>query len=120
MANLGALIDPWYEASFLVGVDKGKEVLHGKKVPDFAGAHGLWLWCPCGWGKPDGYAHGLVIPFRGAPEHNFGVISRDGKTRPKWMVTGTGLRDLTLHPSVDVGSAQRPCWHGWIKLGQVT
>ena len=121
MANLGVLTDPWYEASFLVSKEVGEGVLHGqKKVMGLAGAMGLWLYCPCGWGKPDHMAHGLVIPFKNAPTHNFGVVARDGKTRPKWTATGTGLHDLTLHPSVDVGAEGRGCWHGFVRAGKVT
>jgi len=35
-------------------------------------------------------------------------------------MSGTGLHDLTLSPSVDVGSKNSKCWHGWIKEGNVT
>jgi hypothetical protein len=38
----------------------------------------------------------------------------------RWTMSGTGLHDLTLSPSVDVGSKNSKCWHGWIKEGNVT
>jgi hypothetical protein len=79
------------------------------------------LWCSCSFGN-DGRAHGLIVPFanpRNAPvvQNNFGITSRDGKTKTRWQVSGTGLSDLTLSPSVDVGEPS--CWHGHITDGEV-
>jgi Family of unknown function (DUF6527) len=105
------LTDPWFEAHFVIE-------RFGRHHPTFQGAHGIWLYCPCGYGKPDKHAHGLLVPFKGAPEHNFGVVSRDRQTKPKWAATGSGMHDLTLMPSVDVGEPS--CWHGFITKGIVT
>jgi len=107
------LTDPWFEAYFITD---GSIAGQRRHVTTLAEAQGVVLFCPCGFGTDR--AHGLVVPFTNAPEHNFGVLARDGVTRPKWKATGTTLADLTIHPSVDVGTPS--CWHGWIKAGEVT
>ena len=39
----------------------------------------------------------------------------------RWEITGTGLENLTLSPSVDISAGGRGCgWHGWIRDGTVT
>lgn len=123
------LTDPWFEASF-----------YGRVAPDgrswrsalvFAEAQGLWLWCPCGYGKPEWAdltgprPHGLIIPFANGPggalPDDHGPISRDGRTHPRWTMSGTGLADLTITPSVLVGTPEvSECWHGFITSGRVT
>ena len=109
------LTDPWFEAYFITdGSIPGQRRRH---VETLAEAQGLVLFCPCVFGRTEG-AHGLIVPFTNAPEHNFGVTARDGVTRPKWTASGTNLTDLTLSPSVDVGTPS--CWHGWIRGGEIT
>jgi Family of unknown function (DUF6527) len=116
----GRLIDPWYEAEF--GGNAGPRGSWRRQGADLEGAQLLFLWCPCAY-LHDSRAHGLVVPFRNprnapVPEHNFGIVARDKKTQPRWEMTGTGLHDLTLTPSVDVGDPS--CWHGHITAGAVT
>lgn len=76
-------------------------------------AQGLRMQCPvC-------RNHGLAVAFagRGVLDHH-GSHDRDGKPS-RWQVSGTGLDDLTLRPSVDLTSPQRPnCWHGFITGGE--
>lgn len=76
------------------------------------GAQALWMYCPCGEG------HHILVPFAdcGLPDE-FGPLARDGKTHPRWNVSGDSLANLTLTPSVDVGTAS--CWHGWITNGEI-
>ena len=103
------LTDPWFEAEFYNNARGQSFSRHGDRVD---GAQGLFLWCPCGYGKSEypldgGRPHGLIVPFenpRNAPllPTDHGPISRDGSHRPRWTMTGTGLNDLTLTPSVDV------------------
>lgn len=120
------LVDPWFEARF-----------YGRCSPDggtteyldsIDGAQGLFLWCPCGYGKPEfplenGRPHGVMVPFanpRDAPPlpANHGPTSRDDPTRhPRWTMNGTGLSDLTCSPSIAVGKPE--CWHGYITDGIV-
>lgn len=131
------LIDPWFEAEF-----------YGRLTPTSSfwrqggtieGAQGLFLWCPCGYGVLDehgqekypldvslnkGRPHGVIVPFanpRNAPPcpADHGPVSSDGKTHPRWTMTGSGLQDLTLTPSIAVGGAPE-CWHGYITNGVVT
>jgi hypothetical protein len=109
------LSDPAFEATFIghIGVD-GKSWRHLSSID---GAQGLLLMeCPCGGG------HALEVPFanpRNAPPcpPDFGPLSRDGKTHPRWTMTGTSLDDLSLMPSIDVGTVS--CWHGYITAGEV-
>lgn len=139
--NLPApLTDPWFEAEFYGEADdKGFRIAHEDGSPmTFAEAQGLFLWCPCGYGELDkegkerypldlslncGRPHGILIPFANPPsgvqlppEH--GPKSRDGSTHPRWTVSGSGLHDLTITPSIAVGSDPE-CWHGWITNGEV-
>jgi hypothetical protein len=118
------LTDPWFEAEFIDGIDPAGSFYRGR-IATLEGAQGLWLWCPCAHGNVD-KAHGLIIPFmspKGAPPcpDAFGPTSKhDGSHRPRWAASGTGLADLTLSPSVDVGSAGSECWHDFITNGVVT
>lgn len=134
------LIDPWFEAHFIanIGDDGSWRMNFDSGFPySFSQSQGLFLWCPCGFELLDkdgkerfpldlslnrGRPHGLIIPFSNPPcgipvPADFGPVSRDGKTRPRWAASGTGLNDLTLVPSVAVGAPE--CWHGHITLGEV-
>ena len=109
------LTDPWFDAHFIA--DAPDSPLGSfRKQTSMTGACGLFLWCPCSYGKDSG-AHRLIVPFTNAPEHNFLIRSRDGLTKPKWTATGTGLADLSCAPSIDVGTPS--CWHGYITNGVV-
>lgn len=111
--NLGRLSDPWFEAEFYGRVEGD---LHWDQGSEIEGAQGLSLNCPCG-------QHSLMIPFanpRNAPSlpADHGPVARDGSHHPRWTMSGSGLSDLTLTPSVDVGTPS--CWHGFITNGAVT
>lgn len=120
-----ALTDLWFDAQFL-----GEMTVTGHKYIDgIDGAQGIFFWCPCGFGKPEfpldgGRPHGVIVPFRNprnAPQlaPDVGPHSRNNPdAHPRWTVSGTGLADLTLSPSIDVG-APGSCWHGFITDGQV-
>lgn len=118
------LTDPWFEAAFYGNVTEYSYRLQGAELD---GAQGVFLWCPCGYGKPaypinGPRPHAIIVPFanpRNAPvaPSTHGPVARDQKTHPRWAMTGTGLEDLTISPSVDVGDPS--CWHGHIKNGEV-
>ncbi len=96
------ITDPEFEASFYVRTSPGFRCIDG-----ITGAQGVFFLCPCG-------KHTLCIPFK-VPQ---GV--RAENTAPSWEMTGTGLHDLTLSPSINVGgTVNDPCWHGWIQNGEV-
>jgi Family of unknown function (DUF6527) len=138
MSNLPRpLTDPWFEAEFYGGVFENRpcsetdpscchSVNHltsgyKRQGGSIEGAQGIFLYCPCSFGVDKG-AHGLLIPFsnpRNAPNvpEGHGPQSRDGKRRPRWTMSGTGLADLSLAPSVAVGGPE--CWHGFITTGIV-
>jgi hypothetical protein len=123
--TLGRLDDPWYDAQFL-----SHTTANGHRAQDeIDGADGVLFWCPCGYGKPEfpldgGRPHAVIVSFanpRGcepAPPDAGSQSAHGGPSR--WTMSGTGLHDLTLSPSVDVGSKNSKCWHGWIKDGNVT
>lgn len=137
---IAKLIHPWFEAKFYGNVYQDRlcddSECRRPKPHTHSGFHhqgnqleraqGLELWCPCGFGKAEfvkGRPHGILIPFSNpinapAPPSNHGPVGRDGKTHPRWVVSGTSLEDLTLSPSVEV-NPKRPCWHGHIQNGEV-
>jgi hypothetical protein len=128
------LTDPWFDAQFYGQIESGDPDKHvggsftmqGDKID---GAQGVTLWCPCGFGKPEypltgGRPHAIMVPFANPqnapacpPDHG-PHSSRDANApRPRWQMTGSGLHDLTVNPSVAVGAPE--CWHGWIQNGDV-
>jgi hypothetical protein len=118
--NLPArLTDPWYEASFFhnakVDAD-GKDSFRAHTDVPLAIAQGLWMCCPCGEG------HAIIVPFANAPgglvPPDFGPMDRTRTYRFRWTMSGTGLVDLTISPSLDIGMAP-PCWHSYIVNGEV-
>ena len=116
------LTDPWFEATFLTETTaKGH-----RECDTLEDADGVQFWCPCGFGKPDypidgARPHGVIVSFGNprrvpVPPPDAGSQSRNGGPS-RWTVSGTGLHDLTLSPSVAVGTPE--CWHGWITNGEV-
>jgi len=124
---MSALTDLWFDAQFL-----GEMTVTGHRhIDGIEGAQGLFLWCPCGFGKSEfpldgGRPHGVIVPFsnpRNAPQldPNVGPHTRnDPNSHPRWTMSdaSVGLANLTLTPSIDVG-APTSCWHGFIADGQV-
>lgn len=128
---IAKLTDPWFEAEFYGEADdKGGYRRQGNRIE---GAQGLFLWCPCGFGKAEfplngGRPHGVMVPFenpRNAPQlsPNHGPHSaRDPNApRPRWQMQGGGLDDLSTSPSIAVGGGYQSleCWHGFIANGEV-
>lgn len=122
------LADPWFEARFYGRVTEDGTMT---TLDSIEGAQGLWLWCPCGAGKPEyplegGRPHAILVPFanpRNAPAlpSNHGPFSNRTNSHPRWTMTGTSLDDLSCSPSVDVGGGAggTSCWHGFITSGEV-
>lgn len=137
------LTHPWFEAGFYGYITPtGYRLAHeGDRPLAFSEAQGLFLWCPCGYGALDsggverypleltankGRPHGLLVPFANPPSGvdapaSHGPRGRDGASRPRWTVSGSGLHDLTLAPSIAVGGGESgpECWHGFIENGVV-
>lgn len=81
----------------------------------FKDAQSIWFECPKCKGAR---SHHVLVSFadRGLPDVQ-GSQNREGKPS-RWQANGTGVDDLTLHPSVDCTPG---ClWHGWVKNGEVT
>jgi hypothetical protein len=114
------LTDAWFEAEFYGNVTATGFRRQGASIE---GAQGIVMYCPCHYGHDDG-AHGLIVPFanpRNAPSlpEKHGPSERGNPdVHPRWGMSGTGLNDLTITPSVDVGEPS--CWHGLITNGEVT
>lgn len=103
------LTDPWFEAGFRFVTDG-----HSRHVDSLEEANAVFLYCPCSFGKSKG-AHGLLIPIANA---NVNVSPMPGGKA--WNASGTGLGDLTLTPSLNIGSASGdPCWHGHVRQGEL-
>jgi hypothetical protein len=128
---IARLTDPWFEAEFLGCITpdgRSHRHAHEDGTPlAFGEAQALFLWCPCGFGKPEypldgGRPHGVIVPFANGPggpvPADFGPLSKDKKTRPRWTVSGDSLGNLTCTPSVAVGDPE--CWHGFITNGEMT
>lgn len=121
---IARLTNPWFSAGFIRNTT-AKGTYYGDLL-NIVGADGVRFWCPCGYGKPE-------FPIDGARPHmvevsfanpigcqpapaDAGSQSRNGGPS-RWQMTGTGLDDLTLSPSVAVGPPE--CWHGYITNGEV-
>lgn len=92
------------------------------KVPvPLAEAQGIFFLCPVCFTKNNGPVgtHGVEVTFR-----DRGVADDQGSHNTagepsRWAVTGTGVEDLTLTPSIHLASS--PCaWHGFITNGEVS
>lgn len=132
---IARLIDPWFDAEFIKNTNaKG----HERAGSQIEGADGVQFWCPCGYGKPDfpidgGRPHMVLVSFsnpRGCDPAPVDAGSRNRVGDPsRWGMTGSGLHDLTLTPSIDVGDevvepdgskVNRSCWHGYVTNGEVS
>jgi hypothetical protein len=130
LADKPKLTDPWFNARLYVTCDDDKTM---EFVTELDKAHGVMLWCPCGYGKAEypcytaslragPRPHAIFVPFSN-PRTNrsvsdqYGPVSADGK-RVRWQMSGTSLDDLTIEPSIAV-RCDPPCWHGFIQQGRV-
>ena len=82
-------------------------------VDDLRWAQGIRFTCPTCQQDHGHHAHRIVVPFRG---RDVPITVNGGHT---WDVSGDGIADLTLMPSINAaGGICR--WHGWITKGMVT
>ena len=119
------LTDEWFDAKFYGRISDDGSFSYLESIE---GAQGLFLWCPCGFNNPryrepnGGRPHGVLVPFanpRNAPPvpPNHGPMNKEATHRPRWTMSGTGLNNLTVVPSIAVDSPN--CWHGFITNGEV-
>lgn len=121
---MNPLTDPWFEAKFVTDFKENgsHRSHHDDDSPlSFSESQGVQFYCPCRFGQTEG-AHCVLVLFANPPcdvasPANSGPASRDGKSHPRWTVSGSGLHDLTLAPSVDVGDPS--WWHGFVQAGIV-
>lgn len=98
-----------------------------RRVETMAEADGVMFLCPTCFRKNNGPI-GTHVVICWSPS----VPQTTSPTGGRWPMTGTGLDDLTLTPSIMVPSdppdAPESCWrpyrhdewHGWITNGEVT
>lgn len=130
------LTDPWFEAEFIGRVDPATGS-HARQGGQIDGAQGLFLYAPCHYGETAG-AHGLIVLFAN-PQGAAVVPAGDHYPTPRWTMSGAGLDDLSLSPSIDCTvdppehaearramgllpgecAPGRRCWHGFITNGEV-
>lgn len=82
-------------------------------VTDLAQAQGMRFLCPACYAKNGGEVgtHGVLCWFAGR-----GVPDSLSPGPGRWVVSGTGIDDLTLSPSVHLTTSS--CgWHGWVQNG---
>jgi hypothetical protein len=84
------------------------------RVETLAEAQGIRFLCPTCYAKNSGPVgtHGIDVAF-----HGRGVLDHQGSHNSKgepsrWHVSGDGLENLTMTPSIDGG-----CWHGHVTNG---
>lgn len=94
------------------------------------GAQGVMFQCPrCSEGKPVGCdgtgfagAHYVKVCF--SNPRNAEVAPAEYDHNPRWEMSGNGLDDLTLSPSINLDvpeNGEGGCrWHGWVKNGDAT
>lgn len=88
------------DPQFLCVVESNKRYAH---VDTLAEAHGIRFECPkCG-------NHQILVWF-----HDRDVPS-DEEPLPRWTISGKGIDDLTLMPSINVPG----CWHGFVQGGSI-
>lgn len=78
-----------------------------RHVTALADADFLTFTCPA---CPPEKTHSVGVFFRGR-----GVPDYEVPGPGRWVVSGTGLDDLTLSPSIALS-----CWHGFVTKGEVT
>jgi hypothetical protein len=108
-----AELEPYFIVYLSDGVKETREI-------SIERAQGLWFLCPKCFAQNSGPVgtHAVQISFesRGVLPSQ-GTHNKEGKP-VRWNVSGTGINDLTLTPSIllEGGCA----WHGFISNGEVT
>lgn len=85
------------------------------RVGSVVEAQGIMFQCPVCFVKNSGPVgtHYVLVWFadRNVPE--------DRTPKPRWKVTGSGVDDLTLTPSIHL-TGEGCGWHGWIQNGEAS
>ena len=96
-------------------VEKMADVEYHVTVDTLPEAQGIFFLCPKCFQQNGGRVgtHGVICWFRdrGVPDH---VAPLPGR----WVVSGSGLTDLSLSPSVLITKGCQ--WHGFVTAGDVT
>lgn len=100
----------------------GFEVDVYRRVEALADAQGIWFDCPACYeshGNSSIGVHGVMVSFadRGVLD-NQGSHDSEGKPS-RWAVSGTGLDDLVLAPSIYLKDCPPCSWHGFVGMSGV-
>ena len=81
---------------------------------NMAEAQGVMFLCPTCYKKNGGSVgtHSVIVWWKDP-----GALL-DGN--PTWNMTGTGLDNLSLSPSIDLTKSPGGCWHGFVTNGEAT
>jgi len=129
------LSDPWFEAEFIGHISEDGRS-YRRQGGEIEGAQAVFLYGPCGFGRTDG-THGLIVPFKNP--RNAPPVPAAFEPTPRWEMSGSGLEDLSLTPSINCTvdppehraareaaglkagecAPGRQCWHGYITNGEV-
>lgn len=102
-------VDPTAWIDGVLSPDGVREYLDRVEFPE---AHGLWFNCPCQQCKGEGSAVLVGFHGRGAPEDSYSLSCGSNGQPTRWTVSGTGLDDLVLTPSIQTHG--RCNWHGFV------
>jgi hypothetical protein len=84
-----------------------------RHLPDVRGAHAVMFECPCG-------QHQCLVAFEPTIDTEPTTLSGLSRGGGRWKRTGTTLDDLTLTPSIVIGTGPGECWHGFVTNGELT
>ena len=90
-----------------------------KHVKELKQADSVWFLCPKCFEQNKGPVgtHSIRIDFHGRNVPDEYAMHNDRKEPVRWHVSGTGLSDLTLSPSILLLGGCN--WHGFVREGQI-
>jgi len=115
LTDLDATFVRYGESLHEVDTTSGKRTIMLEReihVVTLGEAQGIRFQCPRCF-STSGHYVGVSFEGRGVPDH-LGSQGRNGKPS-RWTVSGTGIEDLSLSPSIDISES---CgWHGFVTNG---
>lgn len=85
------------------------------EVDSAADAQGVFFFCPACFAANNGPigTHSILVWFAGR------ALPDGLRPLPRWQVSGTGLHDLSLSPSINLDLGCGGCrWHGFVSAGE--
>lgn len=90
-----------------------------QNVETLAEADCVFFLCPLCFQNNSGSVgtHSIKIDFRGRNTPDEDCMHNNEGTPVRWEVSGTGLADLTMAPSILILGGCN--WHGWVQNGEI-